>query len=52
MSNEQKRILILEDSDIFADMLLGFLGSGNYILERAVNGFEGIKKFTVSCLIL
>jgi DNA-binding response OmpR family regulator len=44
MSGEQKRILIMEDSDIFADMLMGFLGSSQYVLERAVNGFEGIKK--------
>jgi len=42
--NEQKRILIMEDSDIFADMLMGFLGSPKYILERAADGFEGIKK--------
>ena len=34
----------MEDSDIFADMLMGFLSSSDYILERAVNGFEGIKK--------
>jgi len=44
MSSEPKRILIIEDSDIFADMLMGFLNSFNYTLERAVNGFEGIKK--------
>ncbi|MCL2210306.1 MAG: response regulator [Treponema sp.] len=44
MSHEQKRILILEDSDIFADMLMGVFDSSDYILERAVNGFEGIKK--------
>jgi len=34
----------MEDSDIFADILMGFLGSSGYTLERAVNGFEGIKK--------
>ena len=44
MSNEKKRILIMEDSDLFADMLMETLTSDNYIIERAVNGFEGIKK--------
>ncbi|MDR0497578.1 MAG: response regulator [Treponema sp.] len=44
MSGESKRILIMEDSDIFADMLMEFLASPEYVLERAVNGFEGIKK--------
>ncbi|MDR2598070.1 MAG: adenylate/guanylate cyclase domain-containing response regulator [Treponema sp.] len=44
MSDDQKRILILEDSDIFADMLTSFLTSQNYEVQRAVNGFEGIKK--------
>jgi len=44
MSDEKKRVLILEDSDIFADMLIGFLDSFNYKIERAVNGFEGLKK--------
>jgi len=44
MSDSAKRILILEDSDIFADMLMEFLSSGPYTLERAVNGFEGIKQ--------
>jgi class 3 adenylate cyclase/CheY-like chemotaxis protein len=44
MSNEPKRILIMEDSDIFADMLLGLFDSPEYLLQRAVNGFEGIKK--------
>jgi len=39
-----KRILILEDSDIFADVLMEFLSSGPYTLERAINGFEGIKQ--------
>jgi class 3 adenylate cyclase/CheY-like chemotaxis protein len=42
--SEQKRILVMEDSDIFADMLLGLFDSCKYTLERAVNGFEGIKK--------
>ena len=44
MSDEKKRILIMEDSDIFADMILEFLNSQNYILERAINGFDGLKK--------
>jgi len=44
MSTGQKRILIMEDSDIFADMLLEHLTSSGYIVERAVNGFEGVKK--------
>nr|AGS52934.1 adenylate cyclase [uncultured bacterium contig00019] len=44
MNGEKKRILIMEDSDIFADMLLNFLNSCDYVLERAANGFEGIKK--------
>jgi class 3 adenylate cyclase/DNA-binding response OmpR family regulator len=44
MDDEKKRILIMEDSDIFYDMLQGFLSSFDYNIERAVNGFEGIKK--------
>jgi len=44
VSDNQKRILILEDSDIFADMLTSFLTSQNYEVQWAVNGFEGIKK--------
>jgi len=44
VSDDIKRILIMEDSDIFADMLMEFLASPDYLLERAVNGFEGIKK--------
>jgi len=43
-NQDAKRILILEDSDIFADMLMEFLSSGPYTLERAINGFEGIKQ--------
>jgi len=39
-----KRILIMEDSDIFADVLSGLFDLNQYTLERAVNGFEGIKK--------
>lgn len=41
---DQKRILLIEDSDIFADMVIGFLDSPDYLIERAVNGLEGIKK--------
>ena len=44
MSDNTKRILLLEDSDIFADMLMEFLSCETYILQRAVNGFEGIKQ--------
>ena len=44
MSGEAKRILVLEDSDIFADMLMESLASSGHTIERAVNGFEGIKK--------
>jgi class 3 adenylate cyclase/DNA-binding response OmpR family regulator len=39
-----KRVLLFEDSDIFADMVLEYLNGLGYITERAVNGFEGIKK--------
>ncbi|MDR2402845.1 MAG: response regulator [Spirochaetaceae bacterium] len=42
--NEKKRILLFEDSDIFADMLLEFLNDAGYVTDRAVNGFEGIKQ--------
>ncbi|MCL2800696.1 MAG: response regulator [Treponema sp.] len=41
---EQKRILIMEDSCFFADMLINAFDSSIYKIERAVNGFEGIKK--------
>ncbi|MCL1815100.1 MAG: response regulator [Treponema sp.] len=41
---DKKRILIFEDSDIFADMLLEFLNGEGYETERAENGLEGIKK--------
>jgi class 3 adenylate cyclase/FixJ family two-component response regulator len=34
----------MEDSDIFAEMLQEFLASSGYTVERAVNGFDGIKK--------
>ncbi|MDR2553267.1 MAG: response regulator [Treponema sp.] len=41
--DKKKRILIFEDSDIFADMLLEFLDSEGYLTARAENGLEGIK---------
>ncbi|MCL2193435.1 MAG: response regulator, partial [Treponema sp.] len=43
-NRDTRRILILEDSDIFADMLMEFLAPEPYKLERAINGFEGIKQ--------
>jgi class 3 adenylate cyclase/DNA-binding response OmpR family regulator len=42
--NKIKRILIFEDSDIFADMLTEFLDEKGYLTARAINGFEGIKQ--------
>ena len=44
MADEKKRVLIMEDSDIFADMLMESLSSDEYTLERSINGFEGIKR--------
>jgi class 3 adenylate cyclase/DNA-binding response OmpR family regulator len=44
LQNEAKRILLFEDSDIFADMVLEFLENAGYSTGRAVNGFEGIKQ--------
>ncbi|MDR3019535.1 MAG: response regulator [Treponema sp.] len=44
MSRDKKRILVIEDSDIFADMLTDFLFSPEYEIQRAANGLEGIKK--------
>ncbi|MDR0721673.1 MAG: response regulator [Treponema sp.] len=41
---EQKRILVFEDSDIFADILLEVLHEAGYSTRRAVNGFEGVKQ--------
>ncbi|MDR2471519.1 MAG: response regulator, partial [Treponema sp.] len=38
-----RRILIFEDSDIFAQMLTEFLEASGYQTSRAVNGLEGIK---------
>ena len=40
----KKRILIFEDSHIFADMILEFLGKEGYETDHAENGLEGIKK--------
>ena len=40
---DKRRILIFEDSNIFADMLLEFLAGEGYETERAENGLEGIK---------
>jgi class 3 adenylate cyclase/DNA-binding response OmpR family regulator len=39
----KKRVLVFEDSDIFADMLSEFLDGEGYETGRAVNGLEGIK---------
>jgi class 3 adenylate cyclase/DNA-binding response OmpR family regulator len=44
MDSDSKRILVMEDSDMFADMLLEFLTSSGYTVERAINGFDGIKQ--------
>jgi len=44
VGDDSKRILIIEDSDVFADMLMEFLSTEGYSPERAVNGLEGIKK--------
>jgi class 3 adenylate cyclase/DNA-binding response OmpR family regulator len=44
LQNQEKRILLFEDSDIFADMVLEFLENAGYRTCRAVNGFEGIKR--------
>ncbi|MCL2044374.1 MAG: response regulator [Treponema sp.] len=51
---DKKRILIFEDSDIFADMLAEFLTSEGYETDRAKNGMEGIKKVYsfLPCLII
>jgi class 3 adenylate cyclase/CheY-like chemotaxis protein len=47
--DEKKRILLLEDSDIFAEMAVEFLSAEGYELRRAENGFEGLK-MVYSCL--
>jgi class 3 adenylate cyclase/CheY-like chemotaxis protein len=43
-ASAMKRVLLLEDSDIFADMAVEFLVDSGYEVQRAVNGFEGIKQ--------
>ncbi|MDR1180211.1 MAG: response regulator, partial [Spirochaetales bacterium] len=47
MSNSEgkagKRILLMEDSDIFADIVAEALCEEGYTVQRAVNGFEGMK---------
>jgi class 3 adenylate cyclase/DNA-binding response OmpR family regulator len=47
MSSEKngaaKRVLLLEDSDIFAEMAVEFLAGEGYEVKRAENGFEGLK---------
>ncbi|MDR2733610.1 MAG: response regulator [Spirochaetota bacterium] len=40
---DKRRVLIFEDSEIFADMLLEFLNEQGYETARAENGLEGIK---------
>jgi class 3 adenylate cyclase/DNA-binding response OmpR family regulator len=40
---DKKRILIFEDSEIFANVLLEFLNAEGYETARAKNGLEGIK---------
>jgi class 3 adenylate cyclase/CheY-like chemotaxis protein len=54
MDMNKKRILVMEDSDIFADMLVEFLISSGYDVKRAVNGFEGIKQIYsyLPCLVI
>jgi class 3 adenylate cyclase/DNA-binding response OmpR family regulator len=44
MSVELKRILLMEDSDILAEMLISAFDNSKYLIQRASNGFEGIKK--------
>jgi len=38
-----KRVLIFEDSEMFANVLLEFLNAEGYETQRAKNGMEGIK---------
>jgi class 3 adenylate cyclase/DNA-binding response OmpR family regulator len=44
MNDGVKRILLLEDSDIFADMVVEFLSEAGCEVRRAANGFEGLKE--------
>jgi len=41
---DKKRVLIFEDSETFADILLEFLNAQGYETQRARNGLDGIKK--------
>jgi len=40
---DKRRVLIFEDSEIFANVLLEFLNTEGYETQRAKNGLEGIK---------
>ncbi|MDR2575323.1 MAG: response regulator [Treponema sp.] len=40
---DKNRVLIFEDSEIFANVLLEFLNAEGYETQRAKNGLEGIK---------
>ena len=40
---DKNRVLIFEDSEIFANMLLEFLNAEGYETQRAKNGLDGIK---------
>ncbi|MDR2730325.1 MAG: response regulator [Treponema sp.] len=44
MNEEVKRVLLMENSDIFAGMLTEYFTESGFCIERACNGFEGIKK--------
>jgi len=43
MGNDKRRVLILEESEVFANLLLEFLNTEGYETARAKNGLEGIK---------
>ncbi|GHV02831.1 hypothetical protein AGMMS50229_00290 [Campylobacterota bacterium] len=40
----KKRILIFDDSDLFADMICEYLSSLGYKTARAINGLDGVKQ--------
>jgi adenylate cyclase len=40
---DKRRVLIFEESDVFADLLIEFLNAEGYETQRAKNGLEGIK---------
>jgi CheY-like chemotaxis protein len=42
-NSEKKRILFLEDSNIFAEMTVEFISGEGYEVSRVENGFEGLK---------